>query len=448
MQIVDNMHKLLELEVDGIPKLEGNSLGLVAWWTFEDGGGKVSVTDVTGHRFKTLIERRQAAVSGPISSKTGAILPITAASTKVKADESRVGTAATGTSAGATRASSPAGKQRDPAESEKEGFFTQEEGARPCLPEDVRRMLPAPFLKLLPPHSGTPNALTGTGGDTGPGATGALMTSAPTSAGTAPWDAWLSTMPKWSWLDAETLPVPKALNMPPSALASKTKSGAKEPPQLPKSPTPTGHSPGSPDKKNAHPVPHAHADRKEQGKDDQSATNRGMLPVPSLRARGVCPYELRRHRLATSGRELQREVDCPLGKPSNIATERLPYRKLFVLAILTGCDQKVKMVDVRFHVRYVCNKRLVTCRFDYCSAVFPLFQREAHEHSECKHFYARERVLSLVSSLYIVCRPSISVDFIVSFTACRRSCTPRCSPALCVPNQSCRGTWRHTNFMR
>lgn len=310
MQIVDNMHKLLELEVDGIPKLEGNSLGLVAWWTFEDGGGKVSVTDVTGHRFKTLIERRQAAVSGPMSTKTGVGLPITAASTKAKADESRVGTAATGTSAGATRASSPAGKQRDPADSDKEGFFTQEEGARPGLPDDVRRMLPAPFLKLLPPHSGTPTGVTGTGGDSGLGASGALMTAAPSRGGTAPWEAWLSTMPKWSWLDAETLPVPKALNMPPSALTTKAKSGSKEPPQLPKSP---GHSSSSPDK-NTHPVPHALADRKEQGKDDQSATGRGMLPVPSLRARGVCPYELRRHRLATSGRELQREVDCPLGK--------------------------------------------------------------------------------------------------------------------------------------
>lgn len=62
----------------------------------------------------------------------------------------------------------------------------------------------------------------------------------------------------------------------------------------------------------------------------------------------------------------------------------------------TGCDEKVKMVDVRFHVRYVCVKRMVACRFDYCSAVFPLFQRGEHEHSDCKHFYARERVLSLV----------------------------------------------------
>lgn len=69
---------------------------------------------------------------------------------------------------------------------------------------------------------------------------------------------------------------------------------------------------------------------------------------------------------------------------------------IFCMHVSSGCDEKVKMVDVRFHVRYVCTKRLVACRFDYCSAVFPLYQREAHEHSDCKHFYAREQVLTLV----------------------------------------------------
>lgn len=106
------------------------------------------------------------------------------------------------------------------------------------------------------------------------------------------------------------------------------------------------------------------------------------------------------------------------------------------------------MVDVRFHVRYVCNKRLVTCRFDYCSAVFPLFQREAHEHSECKHFYARERVLSLVSRFVFMWRIHIGRIHSLFVGACRRSCTPLCFPARCVPSRSCRETWRRTNSMR
>lgn len=301
VQIVDNMHKLLDLEVDGVPTLTGNSQGLVAWWTFEDGGGKVSVTDVTGHRFKTLIERRQAAVSGPAAAKAGAAVPIT----------------------GSTRVPTPAGKQRGAVEGEKEGFFTQEEGARPGLPEEVRRMLPAPFLKLLPPQK--QNATTADAATDMTGTRTDILADGPavgSSSAPCPWESWLNTMPKWSWLDAETLPVPKALSMPSSSLGpagspNKARNAAQQPPQLPKSPVPAEDSKGShtssrgPDKQ--HPVPQdTAAEKKGTGKGDR-AGQRSLLPVPSLRARGVCPYELRRHRLATSGRELQREVDCPLG---------------------------------------------------------------------------------------------------------------------------------------
>lgn len=37
------------------------------------------------------------------------------------------------------------------------------------------------------------------------------------------------------------------------------------------------------------------------------------LPLPSYRMRGLCPFEIKRYRLAKSGRELHREIDCPLG---------------------------------------------------------------------------------------------------------------------------------------
>ena len=39
-----------------------------------------------------------------------------------------------------------------------------------------------------------------------------------------------------------------------------------------------------------------------------------QVPVPSFRMRNICPFEIRRFRLAQAGRLLQREVDCPLGE--------------------------------------------------------------------------------------------------------------------------------------
>jgi hypothetical protein len=64
--------------------------------------------------------------------------------------------------------------------------------------------------------------------------------------------------------------------------------------------------------------------------------------------------------------------------------------------LFTGCPEKIKTVDVRFHVRFACVRRLVRCRFDYCSSTFAVENREAHERSdECQHMLARSRVLSL-----------------------------------------------------
>lgn len=38
-----------------------------------------------------------------------------------------------------------------------------------------------------------------------------------------------------------------------------------------------------------------------------------LLPLPSFRESVVCPFELRRFRLAVRGRALLREAECPLG---------------------------------------------------------------------------------------------------------------------------------------
>lgn len=102
----------------------------------------------------------------------------------------------------------------------------------------------------------------------------------------------MQQLPRWSWLNAETLPTPQV----PSAVRMALDKVGKVP-DLPGSAHADSSGPPLPPNKSA----------------AAQTSQRNVLPVPSLRARGVCPYELRRHRLATRGRELQREVDCPLG---------------------------------------------------------------------------------------------------------------------------------------
>lgn len=81
------------------------------------------------------------------------------------------------------------------------------------------------------------------------------------------------------------------------------------------------------------------------------------LPVPAFSSRGVCPYELKRLRLAQRGRQLYKEINCPL-----------------------GCGEIIIRKDTKFHVAYECAQRTVTCRhFPICSATYPFSQRELHE---------------------------------------------------------------------
>ena len=102
------------------------------------------------------------------------------------------------------------------------------------------------------------------------------------------------------------------------------------------------------------------------------------LPVPAFSSRGVCPFELRRLRLAQRGRQLYKEVNCPL-----------------------GCDETVLKKDVRFHVAHECELRRVPCRHaPTCAVEFPLRDRRLHERWEadtpCAYIAARMQQLSLV----------------------------------------------------
>lgn len=256
VNIIDNMHRLLELEREGVPGR--GPPGLVAWWTFEDGAGKLAVTDVTGHRFKTPIGSRHhyATHAGEARSQSRS------------AEGRRPATSATDVAASGSVT--------------KSGYFCVEEQLRYPVPDGAVQLLPTAFRKLLPganqhEHDRKNDLTEGVG-------------TAVSSVVAPPWEAWLQSLPKWSWLQAESLPTPQLPMGVRSALHNTIGAGTPEPPAG----------------KSRPPVPPKQTNK-------AGAVGHGVLPVPSLRARGVCPYELRRHRLAAKGRELQREMSCPLG---------------------------------------------------------------------------------------------------------------------------------------
>ena len=367
------MHKLLDLDTDTLPQpppsadssggggggaaavvanssnmSSTSSKGLVAWWTFEDGGGAVSATDVTGHRFKTLIRRRQNTVAPKNLTTTTTKKPSTPSTTIV--DDQRAVTPNKNNPVDARAATAGGDGRRGTAEDAVpavEGVFTLEERRRYRIPEEVQRLLPTPYHSLLPaftpsvseerpptrmndssPPKSRPvtaaaavtvsAAAATTSRPLSPPATAA--TGAPAASTATPWTGWLAALPRWSWLEAETLPTPKAIALPASLLSRHA------PPQLPAAVGGKITNKGKPGASkgaapNGHPLPPAAQQQNgpahPSSSSAASATSIGtksVLPVPSLRARGICPYELRRHRLATAGRELQREVDCPLGK--------------------------------------------------------------------------------------------------------------------------------------
>ncbi len=57
---------------------------------------------------------------------------------------------------------------------------------------------------------------------------------------------------------------------------------------------------------------------------------------------------------------------------------------------------KLRAMDVRFHVKFECSQRMVSCRFDYCTVIFPLCEREKHERTDCAVMCARVNVLNEV----------------------------------------------------
>ncbi len=297
IEIIDSMHRLIELTDPGNPSTAANNLaatatageksktnkkkqslddssaaalsdeGLVAWWTFEDGpGGKKRVTDVTTQRFKTPIDRPAIhSLSYPIPEEVIAMLPPSFAWMVPTAGQEEAEEVSVAVSAAVTTAS--------------------------------------------------------TGKDTAPRPTTAAQSKVPV-------DVMLASWPASRWLDAELMPQGykhKSAAVPLKGTPTKAKAvdgaavvatkllsignsvnraaaGRKKP----------GHSASGESKKSAGESDAAPPVKKAAA--PNMFKDSGSLPVPSFRQRGLCPFEIRRFRLACSGREMQREVDCPLGE--------------------------------------------------------------------------------------------------------------------------------------
>jgi len=395
--------------------------GLIAWLPFEDGLGAVRVTDVTEHRFPAALSRNllpplmppptvPGIAGGPASATSNAKPGSASASSPSKRPGSGSGIVAVARDrvnksrvAGAAEAPPPAPLGPSSALLSGAGggdyvvvdalSTTRFADATPP-PSRLRPTSHAPSLLAAAAAAGAAGAATEIAGE-GPWMGGSavqwdfappLSAQAISAGGRAPTPAPAPSaaaqrkpkVPKlptykvrpWIWLDADGLPLP-----------------------------------------DAKPLPEGETDR--------------PLPVPAFSSRGVCPFELRRLRLAQRGRQLYKEVNCPL-----------------------GCDETVLKKDVRFHVAHECELRCVPCRHaPTCAVEFPVRERRLHERWEadtpCAYIAARMQQLSLVEQR----------DEVVPCDACgeelRRRALPRHLRSSCpyrvvnCPHEDCGSLVQH-----
>lgn len=96
-----------------------------------------------------------------------------------------------------------------------------------------------------------------------------------------------------------------------------------------------------------------------------------IIPMPSFLERNLCRFEVKRAKLAQKGRALMKEAKCPL-----------------------GCKEKIRKVDMRFHVKHACERRKVKCRYKFCGKSYMAMDSWWHESSEdCAMIRARDEVL-------------------------------------------------------
>jgi hypothetical protein len=96
-----------------------------------------------------------------------------------------------------------------------------------------------------------------------------------------------------------------------------------------------------------------------------------VIPMPSFFERNLCPFEVKRAKLAQKGRALMKEAKCPL-----------------------GCKEKIRKVDMRFHMKHQCDRRKIKCRFKFCGKTYMAMDAWWHESSDdCAAIRARDEVL-------------------------------------------------------
>jgi len=95
------------------------------------------------------------------------------------------------------------------------------------------------------------------------------------------------------------------------------------------------------------------------------------LPVPAFSQTSLCQVELRQLALAKKGRLLHRQIDCTL-----------------------GCDAFILKKDLRFHVQYVCELRLMKCRHaPLCKGTFVEKYRLEHEETTCTYLTKLQKLV-------------------------------------------------------
>lgn len=279
-QVLAQMHRLIKLaQPDNRSKQKKKKSeddGLIAWWTFEDGPGFVTVADITRHRFKTQLHNE---ITFPLHFSVGP-------------------------------------ENRYP------------------VPYQVLHEIPAGLHVLIPNDMLREIGFAELGSD---------ENSDVEKERKHRLEILRKYLCRWQWIQVETIAV--------QALPEKRELAV-----VPKPP--------SPGKKKKSSLP-SYLGLDEEG--EAAGTN---MPIPSFREVNICPFEIRRLKLAKMGRQLQKTLKCPL-----------------------GCGEELRLMDKRFHVRYACPRRFMRCRYDFCGSLFPVEEQDLHERTQCALVSERQRWL-------------------------------------------------------
>jgi hypothetical protein len=93
------------------------------------------------------------------------------------------------------------------------------------------------------------------------------------------------------------------------------------------------------------------------------------LPLPSYLEKNLCSHEIRRSKLAQRGRALLQYVPCP-----------------------NSCSQQmVRKIHLRSHLKFECEERLVSCRYEWCGQLFPASSEWNHYQGGSSCVMSQER---------------------------------------------------------